>query len=170
MSRAVVADPRNSRRKYADTQIRHDDHPGSRRGGAWAAGSQIAAGCATVPRDAENVVIRAVAPDLGSCTRETFVAARQGPEFFFIRLQRRNPWPLPPRRSATAPRLRGSPLHDLPGRVGLSRRAIVTAAMAMVSSPVVTSGCCPGPRWQIVFAVGEYRQQAGSIRCWALAR
>ena len=29
--------------------------------------------------------IRNVAPDPGSCTRETFVAARQGPEFFVIR-------------------------------------------------------------------------------------
>jgi hypothetical protein len=26
--------------------------------------------------------IKNVAPDLGNCTRETFVAARQGPEFF----------------------------------------------------------------------------------------
>ena len=29
--------------------------------------------------------IKNVAPDLGNCTRETFVAAGQGPEFFFMR-------------------------------------------------------------------------------------
>jgi hypothetical protein len=29
--------------------------------------------------------IKNVAPDRGSCTRETFVAAGQGPEFFFMR-------------------------------------------------------------------------------------
>jgi hypothetical protein len=44
---------------------------------------------------------------------------------------------------------------------GVSRHAIVTAAVAVVSSPVINSGCCPGPRWQIVSAVGECRQEAG---------
>src|ERR1700733_4493685 len=110
MSRAVVADPRNSRRKYADTQIRHDDHPGSRRGGAWAAGSQVAAGCATVPRDEENVVIRTVAPALGSCTRECSWLHGKARSFLLnAAAQESRPPPSAPRR--------GSP-DDLPGRAG----------------------------------------------------
>jgi hypothetical protein len=40
----------------ANNRIRHDDHHGSHRGGAWAGGGQIAAGCAAVPNDEENVV------------------------------------------------------------------------------------------------------------------
>jgi hypothetical protein len=40
----------------ANNRIRHDDHHGSHRGGARAGGGQIAAGCAAVPNDEENVV------------------------------------------------------------------------------------------------------------------
>lgn len=40
----------------ANNRIRHDGHHGSHRGGAWAGGGQIAAGCAAVPDDEENVV------------------------------------------------------------------------------------------------------------------
>src|ERR1700691_37190 len=115
MSRAVVADPRNSRRKYADTQIRHDDHPGSRRGGAWAAGSQVAAGCATVPRDEENVVIRTVAPDLGSCTRECSWLHGKARSFLLNA-------PAQESLAAAALGAPGSSPHDLPGRAGLNWR------------------------------------------------
>jgi hypothetical protein len=40
----------------ANNGIHHGGHHGSRRGGAWAGGGQIAAGCAAVPNDEENVV------------------------------------------------------------------------------------------------------------------
>ena len=40
----------------ANNRIHHDDHRGSQRGGAWAGGCQIAAGCAAVPDEEENVV------------------------------------------------------------------------------------------------------------------
>jgi hypothetical protein len=39
----------------ASNRIHHDDHRSSQRGGAWAGGGQIAAGCAAVPNDEENV-------------------------------------------------------------------------------------------------------------------
>jgi hypothetical protein len=39
------------------TRIHYDHHHGSRRSGAWAGGGQIAAGCATVPNDKENLVM-----------------------------------------------------------------------------------------------------------------
>jgi hypothetical protein len=40
----------------ANDRLFHDDHRGSRRGGAWAGGGQIAAGRAAVPSDEKNVV------------------------------------------------------------------------------------------------------------------
>jgi hypothetical protein len=40
----------------ANNRIRHDGYRGSHHGGAWAGGGQIAAGCAAVPNDEENVV------------------------------------------------------------------------------------------------------------------
>jgi hypothetical protein len=40
----------------ANNRIRHDGHHGSRCSGAWAGGGQIAARCAAVPSDEENVV------------------------------------------------------------------------------------------------------------------
>ena len=55
----------------------------------------------------------------------------------------------------------------LPGRAGLSRRArslpLLRRVMAVVSSPVITSGCCSGPRRLIESAVGECRQDAGAF-------
>src|SRR5579863_2104282 len=41
----------------ANTRIRHDDHHGRCRSGAWAAGGQVAARCAAVPGGAEHVAI-----------------------------------------------------------------------------------------------------------------
>lgn len=41
---------------YADARTPHDDHHGSRRSGAWAGGSQIAAGRAAVRSDEKNLI------------------------------------------------------------------------------------------------------------------
>jgi hypothetical protein len=41
--------------------------------------------------------------------------------------------------------------------------AFTVPAMLLVIVPVITSDCCPGPRWLTLFAVSECRRDAGSI-------
>src|SRR5580692_414848 len=85
MSRAAVAYPLRAGESNADIRIRHGDHHGRRCNGARAGGGQIAAGSAAVHSDEEDVVAKKLLRTPAACTRERFVAARPGPEFFVRR-------------------------------------------------------------------------------------
>lgn len=79
-SSATVADTAEEQEKGdAETRIRHGDHPGSCRSRARGDGGQVAAGCAAVPGDEEDVTRAGSRSSAGSHPRDAVTVTMSGP-------------------------------------------------------------------------------------------